>query len=244
MASTAGAVRIEADPQHDGVALLTIDRPPVNALGAAGYHDLADALEAVAADPGVRAVVLTGAGERAFCAGTDMRDFESGDGASAATAAGWRMFTTLGAMPKPVVGALNGPAVGGGCAITTECDVLVAVPTMHFSIPEVALGFTGGGSHIKRLAPWFKAQRMLLLGERLEAGEAHAAGTVAALADDRDALLALALDVAGRLAALDPDAVREARRIFRGPEGAAALTGYREELDLLERLLRGRRAAG
>lgn len=211
------------------VALLTLARPPVNALDAGAMHAIADLLETLAASEEVRAVVITAEGERAFCAGADTKGFQ-GDGPYTAGAdAGRRFFGSLAALPVPIVAAINGPAVGAGAAIAAECDVLLSVPGATFSIPEVSLGVVGGGSHVKRLAPYGKAQRMLLRGEQLTAEEAVAFGTVARLVE-RDTLVDAALDVAAAIARLDPRAVREARAIFRAPERDAALGGYHAEL--------------
>jgi enoyl-CoA hydratase len=236
-----------------GVAQLTIDRPPVNALGAEAYDGLAAALRSLAGSgsgsgsssgPGtgsgtgsgsgsgsgvVRALVLTGAGTRAFSAGSDISEF--GDPASYAriAAASQRFFEALGGLAVPVVGALNGPAVGGGAMIAAECDVLLAIPDAHLSIPELSLGVPGSGSHAKRLAPYFKVQRMLLLGERLTVEQAVAFGTVSEIVG-ADQLVAAAIEVAQRIAALEPDAVQAARAIFRGPESRAALAGYGDEM--------------
>ncbi len=221
----------------DGVALLTIDRPPVNAMDMAAYEELIAGLTTLAADDDVRAVVLIGAGERAFCAGTDVAALRDQAAIDGVLAAGLLFFETLAAFGKPLVGALNGPAVGGGAAIASECDVLLATPRGSMSIPEVQLGVVGGGSHATRLAPsLFKAQRMVLLGEALTPDEALAGGVLAAIAPDRDALLEAAVEIAGQIAALRPDAVREARAIVRGTMSETVLAGYRRELVALAAL--------
>ncbi len=218
------------------VAVITLDRPPVNALDAGGYAAAADALERVAAEPSVRVVVITGAGTRAFSAGTDLQAFEDGERYRPTADAALRFFETLARSPKPIVGALNGPAVGAGAMIAAECDVLVAVETSYFAIPELTHGFVGAGSHIKRLAPYFKATRMMLLGERLTAAEAVRIGTVRrVVAPER--LLDVAAEIAAQLARLEPAAVREARAIFREPESRHALEGYRAELQTMRAMI-------
>jgi enoyl-CoA hydratase len=222
-----GEVRVAAL----GVAVLTIDRPPVNALGAETYDGLAAALRSLAGSGSgdVRAVVLTGEGTRAFSAGSDISEF--GDPASYAriAAASQGFFAALGALPVPIVGALNGPAVGAGAMIAAECDVLLAAPDAHLSIPELSLGVPGSGSHVKRLAPYFKVQRMLLLGERLTVEQAVAFGTVSEIVSNEQ-LLPAAIAVAQQIAELESDAVRAARSIFRAAESRAALAGYGAEM--------------
>jgi enoyl-CoA hydratase len=212
-----------------GVAQLTIDRPPVNALGAETYDALAGVLGDLGDSPDVRALVLTGAGTRAFSAGSDISEFGAPASYARIAAASHRFFAALGGLPVPIVGALNGPAVGAGAMIAAECDVLLATPDAHLSIPELSLGVPGSGSHSKRLAPYFKVQRMLLLGERLTVEQAVAFGTVSEVVPV-ERLLAAAIAVAERIAALAPDAVQAARAIFRASESRAALDGYGEEL--------------
>jgi enoyl-CoA hydratase len=224
-----------------GIAVVTIARPPVNALDTAAYLALAAALEAAAARAGTRAIVLTGAGERAFCAGSDTGAFADAEQYASICAAGRRFFGALAALAIPVVGALNGPAVGAGAMIAADCDVLLAASGAYMTIPELSLGVPGAASHVKRLAPYHKVQRMLLLGERLTPEEAYLAGTVAEVVS-RDALLDTALEVARRIAALEPEAVSAARRIFRAPESDAALAGYHAELDAAGAIVAARTA--
>ncbi len=218
------------------VALVTIDRPPVNALDAAAYEAAASALQRAGDDPTVGAIVLAGAGSRAFSAGTDLSALEDGESYGPTADSALRFFETLAQSPKPIVGAVNGPAVGAGAMIAAECDVLVAVKGSYFSIPELTRGYVGAGSHIKRLAPYFKTIRMMLLGERLTAAEAGRLGTVARVVA-RERLLEVAVEIGERLAALNPGAVREARSIFRRPEGELALEGYRAELDTMRAMI-------
>ena len=213
----------------DGVAQLTIDRPPVNALGAETYDALAGVLRDVAGSPDLRALVLTGTGTRAFSAGSDISEFDDPASYARIAAASQGFFAALGGLPIPIIGALNGPAVGGGAMIAAECDVLLATPDAHLSIPELSLGVPGSGSHAKRLAPYFKVQRMLLLGERLTVEQAVAFGTISEIVP-AEQLLAAAVAVAERIAGLEPDAVQAARAIFRAAESRAALAGYTEEM--------------
>jgi enoyl-CoA hydratase len=213
----------------DGVALLTIDRPPVNALGWETYDGLSAALGTVARSSAVRALVLTATGTRAFSAGSDIREFQTPGDYERIAASSAQFFAALAGVPIPVVGALNGPAVGGGAMIASECDVLIAVPDADFSIPELSLGVPGSGSQSKRLAPMFKVSRMLLLGEKMTVEEAVSYGTVASVVSP-DALVSTAVELASRIAALEPDAVRAARAIFRGRETGWAQAGYAAEL--------------
>ena len=222
-----------------GIARLTLRRPPVNALDAAAYDGLTDALEALGAQADLRVLIIDADGDRAFSAGSDLGAFGQAEAYERIAASGRRFFAALAAVPVPVVGAIGAPAVGGGAMIAAECDVLLAVPGVFFSVPELSVGVPGSGSHVKRLAPYFKVQRMMLLGERLTAEEALAFGTVAQLVP-RPNLDAAALATAERIAALDPEAVRAQRSIFRAPESEAALAGYMSEMDAAVRLITSR----
>jgi enoyl-CoA hydratase len=213
----------------DGVAQLTIDRPPVNALGYEAYDGLADALRSVARSADVRALVLTAAGTRAFSAGSDIKEFQTPGDYERIAAASAGFFAALADVPVPIVCALNGPAVGGGAMIAAECDVLLAVPGADLSIPELSLGVPGSGSHAKRLGPFHKVTRMLLLGEKMTPEEAVGFGTVASVVA-ADSLLTVAVETASSIAALEPDAVRAARAIFRGRETGEAQAGYAAEM--------------
>ena len=229
------------DVEVDGaVAVITINNPPVNAMDAAVYREGTAALERCDQDPDVRVAVVTGAGERVFCAGTDVASFSGPESLDDVVRAAWDFFLTLSRRSIPLVGALNGAVVGGGAMIAAECDTLLAVRTAYFRLPELGLGFPGAASHLKRLLPYPVVQRMLLCDERVDAQLAHEVGAleeiVETVADLREAALLRARQIAG----LDPRAVRAARLVFRQPEAESALEGYRAELDQLKQILRER----
>jgi enoyl-CoA hydratase len=221
----------------DGVALVTFDHPPVNAFDPSAYEDAAELLEALDREEGVRAIVLTGAGERAFSAGTDRGSLAlTGAALEAAFAAARRFFAALAELRTPLVGAINGPAVGGGAMIAAGCDVLLATPGAHFAVPELTLGYPGGGSHLLMLAPRLVAYRMLLLGEVLTAERALAFGALQDIVPPAE-LVGRATELAARIARLDPVAVTEARAILRKGESAEVLGGYVAEMRAMHALL-------
>jgi enoyl-CoA hydratase/carnithine racemase len=219
--------------------ILKLARPPVNALDADGYEAGSEALERLNADADVGAIVLTGEGSRSFCAGTDLATFSRPDEFGRVAAAAARFFDALASSSVPLVGALNGPAVGGGVMIASECDVLVAIEDVYFVLPELSHGLIGGGSHLRRIAPYFKAMRMLLLGERLTVAEAHASGVVESVVG-ADQLLDRALAVAAELSGLESAPMRAARNIFRGMESDLASAGYARERQILRELVAAR----
>lgn len=226
---------VSCEQTTEFVATVSFDIPPVNAMDAQSYAAASDVLTDLASSEDIHVVVLTGHGRRAFCAGTDTSVFANDAAVQETTVQARRFFEVLSSYPLPLVGALNGPAVGGGAMIASECDVLVAASHTYFEIPEVQLGVVGAASHLKRLAPFFKIKRMMLLGERLTAQDAQSAGAILRTVE-ADRVLPLAHDIAQQIASLDPAAVREALSIFRQPESLNAFKGYESELAALERL--------
>jgi enoyl-CoA hydratase len=223
----------------EGVALVTFDHPPVNAFDPPAYEAAAELLESLDRDEDVRAIVLTGAGERAFSAGTDRASLAlTGAALEGAFAAARRFFAALATSRTPLVGAVNGPAVGGGAMIAAQCDVLLATPGAHFAVPELTLGFPGGGSHLLMLVPRLVAYRMLLLGEVLSAERALALGALQDVVA-ADELVGRATELAARIARLDPEAVVAARAILREDESAEVLAGYVAEMRAMNALLGG-----
>jgi len=230
---------VNVDLPADGVARITIERPPVNALDHAAFARLATILRELSRDDDVRSVIITAAGERTFSAGTDLTEFQDAASTARVSAAAIEMFEALAALPQPIIGAINGSAIGVGAMLAAQLDLLVAHRGVRFVLPEVPAGFPGGGSQLVRLAPWFKLQRMVLLAEPLTAEEAAAHGSLAALVDTADEVRQAAHTLAERVASLEPSAVRPARAVLRASGDEAALRGYRSELvalaDTLER---------
>jgi crotonobetainyl-CoA hydratase len=169
---------------EDGVARVTIDRPEVlNALDAAASDALEAAWTSIEADPSIRAVVLTGAGERAFCAGADMRDpGQTGLAYWAASRSGGfgglPLRTTL---DVPVIARVNGHALGGGLELMLGADIVVAAETATFGLPEPRVGrlpLDGGMVLLQRQIGFRPAMGMMLTGRRVSAAEALGMGLV------------------------------------------------------------------
>jgi len=204
----------------DGVCVVTLNRPHrLNAIVPELLEDLIAALQAADSDPGVRAVVLTGAG-RAFCSGDDLKEFASQAGDEASTRAYIERIQdvtrtmTLG--DTPVVGAVRGWAVGGGLEWVINCDFTVAAAETRFFFPEVSWGVfvTGGVTELlPRLVGLQRARELIMLGERFDAAQACAWGLVWKVVSDAD-LMPQALALASRIAALPPGPVRDLRRIL------------------------------
>jgi enoyl-CoA hydratase/carnithine racemase len=197
------------------VVTLTVDNPPVNAL----HPDVGAALEArfaeIATDTEVRAVVLTGAGTH-FMGGGDIAYFRTLSRASAEpyVLGIQRMQDAIGLLPQPVIAAVNGTALGGGCELAMACDIRVAEEQALFGQPEVKLGIipgAGGTQHLPRLVGAGRAKRLLFTGERISAAVARDWGLVDEVVPEGTSV-AWAQECAATIAANAPLAVSAAKR--------------------------------
>ena len=161
----------------DGIATVTLNRPEaMNALSKALRHRLYEVMTALDADDGVRAVILTGAGTRAFTAGLDLKELGSQEGAlGAANAEGAddNPVKAIESCRKPVIGAINGAALGAGLAVAASCDILVASEKASLGLPEIDVGLMGGGRHAMRLFPHSLVRRVMLTGYRVPGPELY-----------------------------------------------------------------------
>jgi enoyl-CoA hydratase/carnithine racemase len=233
-ATATGDPRVSATaPDDAGVVVVTIDRPEAaNALTLAMQGTLAATLTAALAAPDTRALVLTGAGGRAFCAGADLRELAGPappDGAAVARTLR-AALEALEAAPVPAVAALNGAAMGGGAELALACDLRVAAADAVLSFRQVTMGLVtawGGARRLLRLVGPAGARRLLLTGAEVSADEAWRIGLVDQRTAPGDALDA-ALALARRLASLPPLATGGLKQLLaRLPEldreAAAAL---------------------
>nr|WP_315594499.1 enoyl-CoA hydratase-related protein [uncultured Cupriavidus sp.] len=208
---TEGPVRCTV---REGVATLTLDNPPLNVVFRGMTEALDRALDALDADASVRAVMLTGAGARAFCAGSDIAEFRSlmapGRIVPGKLALQHRVFGRLDDFPKPTVAAVHGLAFGGGLEIAACCDLIVAARNARFALPEIKLGVfpgSGGPVRVTRRVGEGRAKELMFLGEPIDAATALAWGLVNRLAPAGEALPA-ALALAATLAQRPPLALR------------------------------------
>ena len=241
------AIVVERDR---AVAVVTVDREEaLNALDLRTLTELRDCLVELTADDGVRAVVLTGAGERAFAAGADIR-YMSGLGvvqAKAWGALGHETTALLETMPKPTIAAINGFALGGGCELALACDLRYASARAKLGQPEINLAIVpgwGGTQRLTRVCGIGVAKDLIYTGRTVDAEEALRIGLVNGIADpvvDRalevaQALAeksATALTLAKRLIAIAPDALeteaREFGELFDHPDAKEGLAAFVEK---------------
>jgi enoyl-CoA hydratase len=169
---------------RDGVSFVTVNRPDkLNALNAQVMEELDLVFEALAADQEVRGVIVTGAGEKAFVAGADIAELarQSPVEGQRTTVRGQRVLDRIEGLGKPVVAAVNGFALGGGCELAMACHVRVASENARLGTPEVKLGLMcgyGGTQRLPRLVGRGRALELLLTGEMIDAAEAHRIGLV------------------------------------------------------------------
>jgi len=211
----AAAPRVRVDPVDDaGVALVWLNRPEVlNALDYATLGELVDALETLDVDPAVRCVVITGAGERAFAAGADIREMAEATPVSLSVANNFARWERLKRVRLPLIAAVRGFALGGGCELAMACDIVVAADDAVFGQPEIKIGImpgAGGTQRLTRALGKAKAMEMILTGRNLSAREAYERGLVSQIVA-REEVVPAALALASEIAALPPLAVRAAK---------------------------------
>ncbi|HJW95219.1 MAG TPA: enoyl-CoA hydratase-related protein [Thermoanaerobaculia bacterium] len=203
-------VRIET---HDSVAIITIDRPKVlNALNAQTVGEIGEAFEQVRNDDSVKAVILTGAGEKAFVAGADIGELAKMTPITGKATAerGQAVFAKIERFPKPVIAAINGFALGGGCELALACHIRIASEKAQIGLPEVTLGIIpgyGGTQRMARLLGKGKALELILTGDRIPAAEAERIGLVNRVVAPEE-LMNVAMEMAKKIASRGPLAVR------------------------------------
>lgn len=201
-----------------GVATITLNNPPLNVVTLGLTRALGETLDALASDENVRALVLTGAGERAFCAGSDIGEFAQfmapGQVVPGKLARQNAVFNHLATFPKPTVAAISGLAFGGGLEIAICCDLLVVEEHTRLALPEIKLGVfpsSGGPVRVTRRIGAGRAKEMMLLGEPIDAATALAWGLVNRVVP-RGRSLHAAREIAAVLAQRAPRALRYCRR--------------------------------
>lgn len=223
--------------ERGSTAWVTLNRErKLNALSPELLSSLSQAIGALEENSGIRCVVLTGDGARAFCAGADLKRIKSASAGGFITdnMFGHRVFAQIRRSPLPFIAAINGVAVGGGLELALSCDIRIAVRTAQLGLPEVSVGVLPGWGGTWRLAEAVgaaKARELVLTGEKLAADEALRLGLVSQVAEDIDALRAEAQKLADRIAGNSAASVSYAKSLLNyreDPAGVQAMaeTGY------------------
>ena len=225
------------DYQKEGrIAVFTINRPEaMNSLNMQTIRELRDAMLDFRDDPELWVGIVTGAGQRAFCAGADIKDTlpflkEHGHDRWSIPASIWRGLELW----KPLVAAVNGVALGGGLEIVLACDIRVASETARFGVPEVTLGLVpdfGGTQRLPRMLPWCKAAELLLTGKAIDAQEAYRIGLVNRVVPSAD-LLSVVMEMARGMASKSPIALAYAKEAISKGMDLTLEQGLRLEADL------------
>ncbi|WP_117211500.1 enoyl-CoA hydratase family protein [Allorhizocola rhizosphaerae] len=214
----------------DGVAEVVIDYPPVNALPAQGWFDLADTLRAAGRDPGVRVVVLAAEG-RGFCAGVDIKEMQRTEGHAALIAANRGCFAAFAAVYEcevPVVAAVHGFCLGGGVGLAGNADIVIASDDATFGLPEVDRGALGAATHLARLVPEKMMRAMVYTCKTATAQQLLEFGSVLQVVP-RERLRDAALQTARQIAAKDPTIIRAAKESLNGIDPVDVRRSYRYE---------------
>lgn len=214
----------------DGIAEVEIDFPPVNALPAQGWFDLASAVTAAGNDAGVSAVIVAAAG-RGFCAGVDIKEMQRTPGHAALIAANRGCYAAFAAIydcAVPVIVAVQGFCLGGGVGLAGNADIVVASEDAEFGLPEVDRGALGAATHLARLVPQQLMRTMVYTCRKVPASTLHAFGTVLEVVP-ADHLRATARAVAAEIAAKNGELIRLAKQSLNGIDPVDVHKSYRFE---------------
>lgn len=201
----------------DGIATITLNRPEnLNAYNIRMRDELFEILQAVRDDDEIRACILRGAGEKAFCAGADLSEFLSAPPPTAARSVRWQrdVWGLFLSIPQPMIAALHGYVLGSGIEMSLCCDLRIASEDARFGLPEVALGIipaAGGTQTLPRAVGRSKALELLRTNEWIDAGEALRIGLVNQVVP-KEKLIGRVEETARKIASFDPEAVRYAKQ--------------------------------
>jgi enoyl-CoA hydratase len=197
----------------DYIALVTIDRPPVNALNSAAREQLTAIFDELTDRDDVRAAILTGAGE-IFCGGADIKDRPS----TALAGSYWRhnrvtreAGNSIRECTKPVIAAVNGAAIGSGFGMAAACDIMLAADTAYISMPEINVGLAGGAALLEQFFGRSRMRRMMYTGMKISAAELYRLGIIEA-AVPREQLMSEAMVIAREIASKPPLGIRFAKQ--------------------------------
>ncbi|MFF8882294.1 enoyl-CoA hydratase family protein [Streptomyces flaveolus] len=221
---------VSTSAPSEGIAVVTADFPPVNALPVQGWYDLAAAVRAAGADPAVRCVVLTAAG-RGFNAGVDIKEMQRTAGYDALIGANrgcYEAFAAVYDCEVPVVAAVHGFCLGGGIGLVGNADAVVAADDATFGLPELDRGALGAATHLARLVPQHLMRALYYTSRTVTAEELHRHGSVWRVVP-RELLLGTALELAREIAAKDGRLIRLAKAAINGIDPVDVRRSYRFE---------------
>lgn len=223
-------MRISTTRHPDGTAEIVLDAPPVNALTAHTWHELASHVRTAGHNPETRAVVLRAEG-RGFNAGVDIKEMNNDPGHDTLVAANRGCYAAFAAVYEcevPVIAAVHGHCLGGGIGLAGNADIVLASDDAYFGLPEVDRGALGAATHLARLVPQHLVRTMVYTCRNATAAELHNFGSVLSVvppANLREEALALAHDIASK----DPHVIRRAKESLNGIDPVDVHRSYRFE---------------
>jgi enoyl-CoA hydratase len=231
-----------ASTPETGVAVITLNRPKaLNALSDALFEDLLHASRALEDDPSIGCLVLTGS-PKAFAAGADISEMQSKTFEEVYEKdwiSEWQKFGSSTTLSKPVIAAVSGYCLGGGCELAMMCDIILCSESAQFGQPEINLGVipgAGGTQRLTKLIGKSKAMYMCLTGDFMKAQEAHASGLVAKVYTDHDELLSKSVEMAGKIASKGRLSVKACKEAVKAADELPLQEGLRLERRLFQSL--------
>lgn len=221
---------ISSHLSHDGIRVITVDCPPVNALTVQGWFELADSLDEAGADPATKVVILRAVG-RGWNAGVDIKEMQNTEGFDALIGANKGCFAAFKAVYEcsvPVIAAVHGFCLGGGVGLVGNADIVVASDDAYFGVPEVKQGALGAATHLARLVPQHLMRTLYFTARTIKAGELLQHGSVYEVVP-RDQLDAAALALAADIADKDTRVIRAAKEALNGIDPIDVNKSYRFE---------------
>jgi len=215
----------------DGIAIVTFDRPPVNAQNRQTREEIVRIFDAISDRDDIRVAILTASGD-VFCAGADIKErvdlvHEPGDYIRHNRLVR-ESFYAVTDCAKPVIAAVNGPAIGAGFVLMLACDIMLASENAYFVMPEINVGLAGGARFLMEHLSRSRARAIYFTGRRVPAAELYRLGVIESC-PARAGLMEAALDIAREIAAKSPVAVRHIKRAFNAIEEMPARDAYRFE---------------
>ncbi len=226
----ASCIHSERDQENSHVLLVTINHPPANAITLQTYKDLCDLFGGLEQDKTVRCVIITGAGDKFFSAGSDVKELGDLNPNSARERSRYarRAFENIRNAPVPVIAAVNGFALGSGLVIAMVCDVVIACEQAKFGLPEINAGVMGGTKHLARVVPEKTMRLMALTGRMLSAQDLQRLGVIYQVTERND-LLQAALTLASEITEKSPAGVSLMKEVINLTESMNLPDGYHVE---------------
>ena len=223
---------IKIEKLSNGVTIIRINRPDsLNALNNEIKTSISDHFRCLSSDPNTLCIIITGSRE-VFAAGADIKELSRKGTAEIALENGRAIWQPIRHCPKPIIAAVNGYALGGGCELAMHADIIVAGKSAKFGQPEIKVGImagAGGTQHLVRSVGKYKAMKILLTGEPVDAEEAFLMGLVSEIVEDEE-VLKRAIELANKIAKLPPISVRQTKEVVLAGADASLEAGI-----LLER---------